>query len=95
MNTHLINDKLAHYVSQPNGLDYTRALVGHITHIEEDEIELINSSLCGAGNHAYCFMVNPTLVNAEAFFNNVRHNGPRSNSIIVRAIQIALQNQPQ
>ncbi len=85
----LIEKKLAEYLKEDNALSYTPEMVGHKSGYT-DEIRKINAYLCGMSNIASIFMNNPS--NAEEFFNNVKFNGVESTPVIVRAIQIALQN---
>jgi len=89
--TQIIETALAIYVAQPNGLMYTPKLV-NCDPSRQDEILHIAQFLSGENTNLAIKFMNGSLDSAPAFINSLRSNGERSNPVIVKAIQLHLQN---
>ncbi len=90
----LVQEKLAQYVATPYGLNYKPSDV-NCDPSRQDEVLYIAQHLCGGANKelAIAFMINSRdETNTKLFFENVSFNGANSDKVIVRAIQIHLQN---
>lgn len=92
MSTHEILEKLYEYIKKSSSSIYNPEKVGYKSGYN-DELKCIARFLCGIANWelAYDFMEGSSYY-AQSFFDNVEYNGPNSNPIIRRAIEIHLMN---
>lgn len=83
--------KFYEYVKESHGAIYNPELIGYKSGFN-DELRCIGQFLCGENwMLAYEFM-NGSVTKSKSFFDNVKHNGQRSNPLIRRAIEIHIMN---
>ena len=85
-------EELARYIAYNGALDYTPDMV-RCDPSRQDEISYIANYLCGFANERIAInYMNGFTQYEEAFLDNVSYNSIESVPVIVRAIQIHLQN---
>ena len=87
--TNLTERKLAEFITGKGALAYTPEMVGHKSGLT-DEIRKIDEFLNRADNCASQFMVDGG--KEELFLDEVSYHSAKELPVIIRAIQISLQN---